>query len=93
MLLVYFLSCEREKKTERKGERSLTYMHVLCVGGKKRGKQIVHTIVHRKKKKEAGCKRKMEGMYKNLFLNVCGRGFKEEKEKIPSDTHKKERIK
>lgn len=89
MLLVYFLSCEREKKTERKGKRLLTYMHVLCVG-KKRGKQIVHTIVHRKKKKEAGCKRKMEGMYKNLFLNVCGRGFKEEKEKIPSDTHKRE---
>lgn len=54
MLLVYFLSCKREKKTKRKGERSLTYMHVLCVGGKKRGKQIVHTIVHRKKKKEAG---------------------------------------
>lgn len=53
MLLVYFLSCEREKKTERKGKRLLTYMHVLCVG-KKRGKQIVHTIVHRKKKKEAG---------------------------------------
>lgn len=58
--------------------------------GKKRGKQIVHTIVHRKKKKEAGCKRKMEGIYKNLFLNVCGRGFKEEKEKIPSDTQKGE---
>lgn len=93
MLLVCFLSCKREKKTERKGERSLTYMHVLCVRGKKRGKQIVHTIVHRKKKKEAGCKRKMEGMYKNLFLNVCGMGFKEEKEKIPSETHKKERIK
>lgn len=94
MLHVYFLSCEREKKTKRKEERSLTYMHVLCVGGgKKRGKQIVHTMVRRKKKKEAGYERKMEGMYKNLFLNVCGRGFKEEKEKIPSDTHKKERIK
>lgn len=53
----------------------------------------MHTIVHRKKKKEAGYERKMEGMYKNLFLNVCGRGFKEKKEKIPSDTHKKERIK
>lgn len=53
----------------------------------------MHTIVHRKKKQEAGCKRKMEGIYKNLFLNVCGRGFKEKKEKIPSDTHKKERIK
>lgn len=90
MLHVCFLSCEREKKTKRKGERSLTYMHVLCVWGKKRGKQIVHTIVRRKKKKEAGCKRKMEGIYKNLFLNVCGRGFKEEKEKIPSDTHKRE---
>lgn len=36
MLLVYFLSCEREKKTKRKGERSLTYMYVLCVGKKKR---------------------------------------------------------
>lgn len=35
MLLVYFLSCEREKKTKRKGERSLTYMHVLCEGKKK----------------------------------------------------------
>lgn len=32
----------------------------------------------------------MEGIYKNLFLNVCGKGFKEEKEKIPSDTHKRE---
>lgn len=80
----------KERKRQRKGERLLTYMHVLCVGGKKRGKKIVHTIVNRKKKKEAGCKRKMEGIYKNLFLNVCGRGFKEEKEKIPSDTHKRE---
>lgn len=35
MLHVCFLSCEREKKTKRKGERSLTYMHVLCVGKKK----------------------------------------------------------
>lgn len=36
MLLVYFLSCKREKKTERKGKRLLIYMHVLCVGKKKR---------------------------------------------------------
>lgn len=36
MLLVCFLSCKREKKTKRKGKRSLTYMHVLCVGEKKR---------------------------------------------------------
>lgn len=66
MLLVYFLSCEREKKTERKGKRSLTYMHVLCVGGKKRGKQIVHTIVHRKKKKRKrqGARERWKGYIK-----------------------------
>lgn len=92
MLHVCFLSCEREKKTEKGREIINLYACIMC-GGKKRGKQIVHTILRRKKKKEAGCKRKMEGIYKNLFLNVCGRGFKEEKEKIPSDTHKKERIK
>lgn len=91
MLLVYFLSCKREKKTERKGKRLLIYMHVLCVGKKKRQANCAFNFTQ--KKKEAGCKRKMEGMYKNLFLNVCGRGFKEEKEKITSDTHKKERIK
>lgn len=40
MLLVYFLSCKREKKTKRKGERSLTYMHVLCVWGKKEASKL-----------------------------------------------------
>lgn len=53
----------------------------------------MYIIVYRKKKKEVGYERKMEGMYKNLFLNVCGRGFKEEKEKIFFDIYKKERIK
>lgn len=66
MLLVYFLSCEREKKTKRKGERSLTYMHVLCVGGKKRGKQIVHTIVHRKKRKRQGTNERWKG-----YIKIC----------------------
>lgn len=69
-------------------------MHVLCVGGKKEASKLcIQLYGDRKKKKEAGYERKMEGIYKNLFLNVCGMGFKEEKEKIPSDTHKKERIK
>lgn len=63
-------------------------------GEKKRQANCAYNCTEKEKeKKEAGCKRKMEGIYKNLFLNVCGRGFKEEKEKIPSDTHKRERIK
>lgn len=53
----------------------------------------MYIILWRKKKKEVGYERKMEGIYKNLFLNVCGMGFKEEKEKIIFDIYKKERIK
>lgn len=51
MLLVYFLSCEREKKTERKGKRLLTYMHVLCVGKKKRQANCAYNCTEKEKER------------------------------------------
>lgn len=59
MLHVCFLSCEREKKTERKGERSLTYMHVLCVGEKKRQANCAYNFTE--KEKERGRVREKDG--------------------------------
>lgn len=60
MLLVYFLSCEREKKTERNGERSLTYMHVLCVGGEKK-RQANCAYNFTEKEKERGRVQEKDG--------------------------------
>lgn len=51
MLHVYFLSCKREKKTKRKGERSLTYMHVLCVGKKKRQANCAYNCTEKEKER------------------------------------------
>lgn len=60
MLHVCFLSCEREKKTKRKGERSLTYMHVLCVRGKKK-RQANYAYNCTEKEKERGRVKEKDG--------------------------------
>lgn len=59
MLHVCFLSCKREKKTKRKGERSLTYMHVLCGGKKKR--QAICAYNCTEKEKERGRVQEKDG--------------------------------
>lgn len=63
MLLVYFLSCKREKKTERKGKRLLTYMHVLCVGKKEASKLCIQLYGERKRKRQ-GARERWKGCIK-----------------------------
>lgn len=66
MLLVYFLSREREKKTKRKGERSLTYMHVLCVGGKKEASKLCIQLYIERKRKRQGARERWKG-----YIKIC----------------------
>lgn len=64
MLQVCFLSCEREKKTKRKGERSLTYIHVLCVGEKKEASKLCIQFYIERKRKRQGERERWKGYIK-----------------------------
>lgn len=66
MLHVYFLSCKREKKTKRKGERSLTYMHVLCVGEKKEASKLCIQLYGERKRKRQGERERWKG-----YIKIC----------------------